>query len=737
MHQMDGESEKPDKGKVVPKNTRKATYVPSVITSNQWRDIMKAAEKEKLEKKTVKKKKEKETDKKKKGPEENEVVTQYTDLQNVQGTYDDIGSLEQNEIAPHVSDVQNVQPGKDIGFEKSPVPYFTEEERTYWENNNNILESSDSEDYTVQENENQALNDNISTEDPITNTYNEQQIHTKLATNRDQNLILNDSTIIVNNDPLLSSNTGPDSCIVALNNLDSFLQSPVMSSNNAPNSSIASLLDINGINSIPPSPLDNGTPGTSLLSIQSPPSITSTPRSRINNNVNKKDKGPPTSSIASLLDIDGINSIPPSPLDNGTPGTSLLSIQSPPSVASTTRSRINNNENKKDKGRGRRVHKDQWKDVKRKLNRNTGKCYFSRDGTERPGRIIKAFCNKCKFHCPQKFTDELRKKIFDSFWSIGNNVRQWDFISKYCKKINKRRRTTELPFRRQYTITYSLPIVGSPVDPVPVCKVMFLNTLGIGAGMVTTALKKIEDSGGIITADARGGRNNRQLVIDAEMIKSVCDHVNNFQPVESHYVRSRTSKLYLDESLSYSRMFLLYKEWVVDNSLYYSNPAKTLRQYRDIVNTNFNLGFHAPRKDQCDVCHVYKNLPKPVPETEFKTYTDHIRNKEIARELKNKYKELSVRDSDKTLTTTYDFQKIHGIPHGQARLQLEDAEAQELEMSSSSSSSDSESDEETNTIVPTPPSMEFSQSIVTKGETIGLPMKPEFFHHLHLERDLV
>lgn len=152
------------------------------------------------------------------------------------------------------------------------------------------------------------------------------------------------------------------------------------------------------------------------------------------------------------------------------------------------------------------------------------------------------------------------------------------------------------------------------------------------------------------------------------MIKSVCDHVRHFQPVESHYVRSRNSKLYLDESLSYSRMFALYKNWLAEPVSNCSNPAKTLRQYQDIVNKKFNLGFRLPRKDQCDICHFYKNLPKPFSETELKTYNEHIRNKEIARELKIKFKKLSETDSAKTLTTTYNFQKIHGMPHGQASI---------------------------------------------------------------------
>ncbi|KAL4720988.1 hypothetical protein ACJJTC_014342 [Scirpophaga incertulas] len=99
-----------------------------------------------------------------------------------------------------------------------------------------------------------------------------------------------------------------------------------------------------------------------------------------------------------------------------------------------------------------------------------------------------------------------------------------------------------------------------------------------------------------------------------------------------------------------------------------ATPARTLRQYQDIVNKHFNLDFHMPRKDQCDICHVHQNLPKPVLETESKIYSDHLLNKNIARELKVKFKKLSETEPTKTITATYDFQKIHGIPHSQTSI---------------------------------------------------------------------
>ena len=73
----------------------------------------------------------------------------------------------------------------------------------------------------------------------------------------------------------------------------------------------------------------------------------------------------------------------------------------------------------------------------------------------------------------------------------------------------------------------------------------------------------------------------------------------------------------------------------------------TLRQYRDIFNTEFNISFFKPKKDQCDRCVVYAvatNKEKMELETE---YQQHIQNKKIVRDLKDYDKLQAV--EDKTL----------------------------------------------------------------------------------------
>lgn len=45
--------------------------------------------------------------------------------------------------------------------------------------------------------------------------------------------------------------------------------------------------------------------------------------------------------------------------------------------------------------------------------------------------------------------------------------------------------------------------------------------------------------------------------------------------------------------------------WMKEN-LSDLKPA-TERQYTDIFNTEFNIGFFIPKKDQCEICLDYRN----------------------------------------------------------------------------------------------------------------------------------
>lgn len=272
-------------------------------------------------------------------------------------------------------------------------------------------------------------------------------------------------------------------------------------------------------------------------------------------------------------------------------------------------------------------------------------------------------CN-CRYECAKKITQDQRLECFTRFWKLGSPEKQWRFVAKYVTKVPKYRcLNRKTPNKRQYTLKYFLPIKSSNADAttINVCKTMFLKTLAVSESIIKTTFKKY-DGVSDFEEDQRGKHDHHKSVITDEMIKSVCDHVNSFVPVESHFIRKDSTKLYLDGSLSLSRMYKLYNEWFDQNL--YSAKATTERQYRDIVNKNFNLGFHIPKKDQCEVCHIFRTIPTPNNEEKEK-YEAHQKAKKTARDMKEKDKRDAIESRGSIVTAVFDFQKVLTCPHGE------------------------------------------------------------------------
>lgn len=321
---------------------------------------------------------------------------------------------------------------------------------------------------------------------------------------------------------------------------------------------------------------------------------------------------------------------------------------------------------KKDCGKKRQRHKDQWIDVKRKRLLNAGQEYINRAGKLVEKRKMRSICaNTCKLKCNNKFCLEVRKNIFQKFWELGDHGKRWEYILKFSKKHKKARVTTEGDSRRQYTTKYFLPLpFENTYQSTQVCLKTFINTLAISDRYIRTAYEKLDQEGSV-GSDNRGKHGNHHVKIDEEVKQSVINHVSSFQPVESHYIRKDSSKIYLDNELSFSRMFNMYKTWSVLNN--YSKTAQTLRQYRDIINSNMNVGFFMPKKDLCDICQSFKNETLPS-EDQKEVYNTHITNKNSARVLKTSDKVHAISRSPKVVTASFDFQKILNVPHGDVGL---------------------------------------------------------------------
>ncbi|CAH1982561.1 unnamed protein product [Acanthoscelides obtectus] len=87
----------------------------------------------------------------------------------------------------------------------------------------------------------------------------------------------------------------------------------------------------------------------------------------------------------------------------------------------------------------------------------------------------------------------------------------------------------------------------------------------------------------------------------------------------------------------------------------------TLRQYREVINAEFNLAFHKPKKDQCSLCVAYQLATSPDNQKIQEKYEKHVSNKKAARALKDEDKETAI--NDKTISAAcFDLQKVLVTP---------------------------------------------------------------------------
>lgn len=308
-------------------------------------------------------------------------------------------------------------------------------------------------------------------------------------------------------------------------------------------------------------------------------------------------------------------------------------------------------------GRKKSRNESEWIDVKSKSLLNTGKEHENRKGKSRKERKLGVTCNEnCRLKCSKRVGKEARQLIFEEFWRLGDHTRQWDFII-HCVKQSDKRQVTVNPgteSRRKFTRNYYFKIQH---EEIKVCKSMFLNTLNISETWVTTALAKMQYSG-TVNSDERGKHKNRPATIKKEIKDTVRNHIKMFPTVPSHYTRKDSQKTYLEEGLSIQKMFRLYTDFCNENKII---EKATQRQYRDIFNQEFNIGFFKPKKDQCEICSVY-DIGNTEKKNEMQErYENHLKNKIKARELKDSDKDAA-RDDKSLCVACFDLQKVLATP---------------------------------------------------------------------------
>lgn len=302
--------------------------------------------------------------------------------------------------------------------------------------------------------------------------------------------------------------------------------------------------------------------------------------------------------------------------------------------------------------RKRRRNEGLWKQNVRKRLRMSGEKYIDRKGNTHRERLMKSKCNKtCNKNCMTNFPEDGRQRIFKDFWKL-NDDKKLLFFSKYLKRIAPARRRINFQDnvgpRKNHTSQFYMELNGSVKQ---VCKSFFLSTLDVTDRQIGYYFKFYENTTTSIPHSPKRGRYNKSHIL-LERKSQVMDHINRFPRIRSHYCRTTIKRKYLDPQLTVPTMYKLYKKLPE-----VTNPVK-LSMYRNIFNSEFNLGFHKPKKDQCDQCMEFKAKKNPTQE-EIGKHADHIQRKIVSRLERKKDRE----NKDPTRADiAFDMENVRPVP---------------------------------------------------------------------------
>lgn len=181
---------------------------------------------------------------------------------------------------------------------------------------------------------------------------------------------------------------------------------------------------------------------------------------------------------------------------------------------------------------------------------------------------------------------------------------------------------------------------------VQVCERFFLSTLDISKRAIHYNLSK--STHGVRHPSSRPSPSNKIPEPAREKVRA---HIRSINTVESHYCRSETKRLYFEAGLTLPKVFEMFK-----TSEFFDAQIKE-SFYRAIFTGEFNIGFHQPMKDQCDMCDAVKKAGDLTEEDEAK-HAAHLTRARQA--LSNKEEDKKVIPGLKTIT--FDLQQVLTAP---------------------------------------------------------------------------
>lgn len=185
-------------------------------------------------------------------------------------------------------------------------------------------------------------------------------------------------------------------------------------------------------------------------------------------------------------------------------------------------------------------------------------------------------------------------RFHSAFYSVKSKTSQDAFLLKYCSTDPPKRNRPGDGSRSTKSVSYQYFIETVAGNRIEVCRQTFIGVLGITKHRVEGVFTRFKKDGSLIPVETRGGY--RKAGIYQKKIDSVIDFVKQFKGTESHYSRARCTRIYLESSLSISKMWNMYQVSVPDD-------LKVKESFfRHLFVTRFNISFKSPSTDVCSTC---------------------------------------------------------------------------------------------------------------------------------------
>lgn len=265
---------------------------------------------------------------------------------------------------------------------------------------------------------------------------------------------------------------------------------------------------------------------------------------------------------------------------------------------------------------------------------------------------------RCQNGCAGNFTEKQRHDIFEYYWGLGSHSRQRDWLLSCIKEKEVKRRRTKVDHSRR-TRSFSYIMKWNEVE-IEVCQQFLLKTLCIS--QMTLRYTKDHAGPGIFAKADQRGKHAPLHKTTTEDKNRVHEFIKKLPAVASHYCRASSTKKYLPSELR--NVSFLYRFFVKEQQELYNIKTKvTLKVFRSIFTKDFNIGFHVPKKDKCNVCESRKDEENKFSEAEELLYQSHIKDKD---ECKRQFlsDQNIAKEDDSVVCASFDLQKVLNTPHG-------------------------------------------------------------------------